>query len=109
MSITISKMTEVLDSLEINFDSFSGSGANDVGSGEGLDTVDVLFDFDVKMSEIIAVDYFDFNSKTNDGFLDSHNEDSQDLEWTVKHTIGTFIGAFGLLGGKYVVAISTTP
>ena len=93
-------MTEVLESLEINFDSFSGSGANDIGdttSGDGLDSVDVLFDFDVKMSEIIAVDYFDFNSKTNDGFLDSHNEDSQDLEWTVEHTIGTFIGAFGLV------------
>ena len=104
MSLTVFKTTEVLDNLQMDIltdASGSGDQATDFGdigsgdiSGDGFDSVDVSFDFDITMSEIIAVDYFDFNSKTNDGFPDSQNGN---IKWTVKHTIGTCIGAFALV------------
>ena len=99
MSITVLKMTEVLDSLQMDIISDqSGSGDQatdfgDTGSGDGFDSIDIVFDLDVSMSEIIAVDYFDFNSKTNGGGL----SDSGNIKWTAKHTIGTCIGAFALV------------
>lgn len=98
MSITVFKMTEVLEGLQMDIlpeQSGSGDRANDfgdIGSGDSSSSIDVVFDFDVSMSEIIAVDYFDFNSKTT--LADSQNGK---IKWTVKHTIGTCIGAFALV------------
>ena len=104
MSITVFKMTEVLDDFQMDIQtdaSGSGDQATDFGdmgsdeiSGDGFDSVDVSFGSDVTMSEIIAVDYFDFNSKSSDALPDSQNGN---IQWTVKHNIGTCIGAFALL------------
>ena len=98
MSITVFKMNEVSEGLQMDIlpeQSGSGDQVNDfgdIGSGDSFSSIDVVFDFDVSMSEIIAVDYFDFNSKTT--LPDSQNGK---IKWTVKHTIGTCIGAFALV------------
>ena len=103
MSLTIVKMTEILDNFEMDFFSGSGdltSGFGDISSGDDviseysgdklsyLTSDDIVIDFNASMSEIIAVDYFDSNSQ---------NDDSENLKWTVKHTIGTVIGALALV------------
>ena len=108
MSITVFKMTEVLDSLQVDIltdasglgdqaNGFGGIGSGDISgdiSGDGFHSVDVAFDFDVTMSEIIVVDYFDFNSKSSNVLPESQNGN---IKWTVKHTIGLCIGAFALV------------
>ena len=89
MSVTIVKMTEILDDFKMDVFGGSGdlkSGFGDISSGDDvsseysgdkwsyLNSDDIVVDFNAAMSEIIAVDYFDSNSQ---------NDDSENLKWTV--------------------------